>query len=430
MAFDAVTLEDYSGEELFGRFCASCHGSEASGDGPVSRSLNVAVPDLTRIARRYGEFPAGLIRDVIDGRGIDKRAHGTREMPVWGYEFWVEEGGDVNAQRPSRNAINKLVEYLRSVQRGDGETAPAGLGGAAVSGRTRRRPVAAATSSRSRPSRCATWRASAARTRRSVSYCSELADAGVRAVGGFATEVSAYTAFLAANDLERVIAAAMTDYAARRLPLEQAGKRVRDAMLAGTMPRGVADAIRAAYRRSAAPAPRTRAGRCRALERHGRGLAGGELRRPAGDLPQRARRSGVARRRARAASRRSTRTAPSAIARNNGIDQIRVALSAGVQPMVRSDRGGAGVMFSVDTETGFPGVVVINASYGLGETVVQGSVDPDEYRVFKPLLEQSAVPADHRAQARPQGAEARLRPARRRDGSAAHERAWSGARSC
>ena len=116
IAFDAVTLEDYSGEELFDRFCASCHGAEARGDGPVSRSLNVAVPDLTRISARYGEFPAGLIRDVIDGRGIDKRAHGTRTMPVWGYEFWVEEGADVNAQRAVRNAISKLVEYVRSLQ--------------------------------------------------------------------------------------------------------------------------------------------------------------------------------------------------------------------------------------------------------------------------------------------------------------------------
>jgi mono/diheme cytochrome c family protein len=121
MAFDAVTLEDYSGEELFVRFCASCHGSEGMGDGPVSRSLNVAVPDLTRITSRYGEFPAGLVRDVIDGRGIDTQAHGTREMPVWGVEFWVEEGGDVNAQRAARNAINKLVEHLRSIQRGDDE---------------------------------------------------------------------------------------------------------------------------------------------------------------------------------------------------------------------------------------------------------------------------------------------------------------------
>ena len=116
-AFDAVTLADYSGDELFERFCASCHGAGARGDGPVARSLNVAVPDLTTIASRYGEFPATLIRDVIDGRGIDKRAHGTRTMPVWGYEFWVEEGGDVVAQAAVRDAINKLVEYLRSVQR-------------------------------------------------------------------------------------------------------------------------------------------------------------------------------------------------------------------------------------------------------------------------------------------------------------------------
>lgn len=115
--FDAVTLEDYSGEELFNRFCASCHGTEARGDGPVSRSLNVAVPDLTTIAARYGEFPSMLIRDVIDGRGVDLRAHGTRTMPVWGYEFWIEEGADVNAQRAVRSAINKLVEYLESVQR-------------------------------------------------------------------------------------------------------------------------------------------------------------------------------------------------------------------------------------------------------------------------------------------------------------------------
>jgi mono/diheme cytochrome c family protein len=120
-AFDAVTLDDYSGEEIYDRFCASCHGAQARGDGPVSRSLNVAVPDLTTIALRYGEFPSGVIRDVIDGRGIDKQAHGTREMPVWGYEFWVEEGADVEAQRIVRNAINKLVEHLRSLQRSDEE---------------------------------------------------------------------------------------------------------------------------------------------------------------------------------------------------------------------------------------------------------------------------------------------------------------------
>ncbi|HJR69695.1 MAG TPA: cytochrome c [Gammaproteobacteria bacterium] len=118
--FDAVTLDDYSGAELFDRFCAACHGEGARGNGPVASSLNVLVPDLTTIGRRYGEFPATLIRDVIDGRGIDMRAHGTRTMPVWGHEFWVEEGGDVVAQTSARDAINKLVEYLRSIQRADG----------------------------------------------------------------------------------------------------------------------------------------------------------------------------------------------------------------------------------------------------------------------------------------------------------------------
>jgi mono/diheme cytochrome c family protein len=121
LAFDAVTLEDYSGAELYLRFCASCHGSQAMGDGPVSRSLNVAVPDLTRIASRYGEFPTGRVRDIIDGRGIDTLSHGTREMPVWGYEFWIDEGADAGAQKAARDAINKLVEHLRSIQRGNDE---------------------------------------------------------------------------------------------------------------------------------------------------------------------------------------------------------------------------------------------------------------------------------------------------------------------
>ncbi|RBQ71712.1 hypothetical protein FVER14953_13461 [Fusarium verticillioides] len=63
-----------------------------------------------------------------------------------------------------------------------------------------------------------------------------------------------------------------------------------------------------------------------------------------------------------------------------------VALSIGIQQMVRSDIGGAGVMFSIDTESGFDKIVLINAAWGLGENVVQGTVNPDEYHVFKPLL--------------------------------------------
>ena len=71
-----------------------------------------------------------------------------------------------------------------------------------------------------------------------------------------------------------------------------------------------------------------------------------------------------------------------------GFGHLDVALSAGVQRMVRSDLAGAGVAFTLDTETGFPDVVTIDAAWGLGEVVVSGEVNPDAYVVFKPLLDQ------------------------------------------
>jgi pyruvate,water dikinase len=71
---------------------------------------------------------------------------------------------------------------------------------------------------------------------------------------------------------------------------------------------------------------------------------------------------------------------------DQGFDHLRVALSVGVQRMVRSDRAASGVMFTLDTETGFRDVVLVNAAYGLGENVVKGAVDPDELYVFKPTL--------------------------------------------
>ncbi len=71
---------------------------------------------------------------------------------------------------------------------------------------------------------------------------------------------------------------------------------------------------------------------------------------------------------------------------HKGFAHADVALSAGVQRMVRSDRGAAGVMFTMDTESGFRDVVFITSSYGLGETVVQGAVNPDEFYVHKPML--------------------------------------------
>ncbi|MGV7227984.1 MAG: phosphoenolpyruvate synthase [Nitrospirales bacterium] len=81
---------------------------------------------------------------------------------------------------------------------------------------------------------------------------------------------------------------------------------------------------------------------------------------------------------------------------DKGFDHFQIALSIGVQEMVRSDLAAAGVLFTIDTETGFPDVVLINASYGLGENVVQGTVNPDEYYVFKPTLKQGFRPILHK----------------------------------
>ncbi|MFW6079668.1 MAG: phosphoenolpyruvate synthase, partial [Gemmatimonadota bacterium] len=76
---------------------------------------------------------------------------------------------------------------------------------------------------------------------------------------------------------------------------------------------------------------------------------------------------------------------------NQGFDHMEVALSVGVQKMVRSDLAGAGVLFTLDTDSGFPDAVLVNASWGLGETVVQGTVNPDQYTVYQPFLERDVA---------------------------------------
>ena len=73
---------------------------------------------------------------------------------------------------------------------------------------------------------------------------------------------------------------------------------------------------------------------------------------------------------------------------DKGFDHFKVALSVGVMKMVRSDLRASGVIFTLDTESGFRDVVFITGAYGLGETVVQGTVDPDEFYVHKPTLRQ------------------------------------------
>lgn len=106
-----------TGAELYGRFCASCHGTSGRGDGPVSQSFTVEVPDLTLISRRQGgEFPRERIEKIIDGRFIIG-AHGTREMPIWGEEFMHAAIGDPDAERATEVIIRRLLEHIRSLQR-------------------------------------------------------------------------------------------------------------------------------------------------------------------------------------------------------------------------------------------------------------------------------------------------------------------------
>ncbi|HUO78948.1 MAG TPA: cytochrome c [Steroidobacteraceae bacterium] len=114
----------YTGAELYHRFCESCHGRAGAGDGPVSRSLAVALPDLRRIAERHGgRFPDNWVYRVIDGREA-LLSHGPRDMPVWGVELWREQGADVTAGGKTRDAIAALVDYLRGLQAARGPAAP------------------------------------------------------------------------------------------------------------------------------------------------------------------------------------------------------------------------------------------------------------------------------------------------------------------
>lgn len=113
----AVELSSYTGEQLYKRFCASCHGATGVGDGPVSSSLAVVTPDLTRIAKRHGgNYPAERIYQIIDGR-LTRPPHGTRDMPVWGWEFLRVDGDDPAARLRAQELVARLVEHLRSMQR-------------------------------------------------------------------------------------------------------------------------------------------------------------------------------------------------------------------------------------------------------------------------------------------------------------------------
>jgi len=108
-----------SGLEMYQQFCASCHGTGGEGDGPVAPLVKIHVPDLTRIAQRDGgEFPAEDVRRTIDGR-FERPAHGPRDMPVWGWQFYNSTSLKDPEERARVDAlIGRLVDYLRSIQKG------------------------------------------------------------------------------------------------------------------------------------------------------------------------------------------------------------------------------------------------------------------------------------------------------------------------
>ena len=107
------------GKPVFDRHCAACHGLGARGDGPSASALRVPPADLTRIAaRRGGEFPAGEIARFIDGR-FEMASHGTREMPIWGTRFGADIPESDIAESVTRGKVAMLIEYLKSIQRGE-----------------------------------------------------------------------------------------------------------------------------------------------------------------------------------------------------------------------------------------------------------------------------------------------------------------------
>jgi len=102
------------GAVVYVRYCVSCHGQDARGDGPLAADLRVPVPDMTTLASRNGgRFPEERVRRIIES-GEVLRGHGTPDMPAWGDAFRKTEGTDA---RTPDEAIRNLTQYLWSLQR-------------------------------------------------------------------------------------------------------------------------------------------------------------------------------------------------------------------------------------------------------------------------------------------------------------------------
>ncbi|KAF9733802.1 hypothetical protein PMIN03_011745 [Paraphaeosphaeria minitans] len=213
---------------------------------------------------------------------------------------------------------------------------------------------------------------------------------GMTVPPGFATTAQCYWNFVTFNRVQEKLENLILDWQSEKTSLAETGKSARDLFLRGDWPTEVKHAILAAYRRLSvtagvddlAVAVRSSA---TAEDLPDSSFAGqqetflnvsGEL-----GLLSACRRCYASLFTDRAISYRQTR----------GFDHMKVALSVGVQQMVRSDLSGSGVMFSIDTESGWDKIVLINAAWGLGENIVQGAVNPDEYQVFKPFLYRAGV---------------------------------------
>jgi len=212
-----------------------------------------------------------------------------------------------------------------------------------------------------------------------------LKDRGIPVPQGFATTAAAYWDFLKVNNLRDKIEALLQEWHQGAKSLEETGKAIRRLFLRAQYPQEISAAISIAYHelgrrynvndvdvavRSSATAEDLPDASFAGQQESFLNVTGDH------ELMEACRRCYA-----------SLFTDRAIIYRQDkGFDHLRVALSIGVQKMVRSDKAGSGVMFTIDTETGFRDVAVINAAWGLGENVVQGTVNPDEYMVFKPLL--------------------------------------------
>jgi len=215
--------------------------------------------------------------------------------------------------------------------------------------------------------------------------CSVLRPYGINVPGGFATTSQAFRLHMVENSLVGPVEHALEAYHNGDKTLAETGAAIRALIAGGRFPIATEEAIRHAYRKlsreagkdSVAVAVRSSATAEDLPEASFAGQQETYLSIVGADAVIDACRQCYA----------SLFTDRAIVYREtHGFAHEAVALSVGVQRMIRSDLAGAGVMFSIDTETGFPDVVLIDAAWGLGELVVQGSVDPDSYQVFKPLL--------------------------------------------